>query len=237
MKDQKQPEKTTPPDDEREDEYVDFASPKAVKAALKEAFKTYAWPEVGCPPRTKSWIRKKGKLVPRVRVANDRVTSKFKIQRVEKLIALLGMGMYFEQACTIVGVRSRVVLLWIERGEKEGKGPYWIFARAVQQIAAGVEANCAAVVHRFIHAQRAFPTKDAADMALKFLERRFPKRWRAGVDVTTDGKPLPAEGGRGLREITVKFVDAATATQDPQPPEAAEYYDETAPVTKTIFDA
>jgi hypothetical protein len=227
------------PSDETEPEYIDFSDPAAVKAALAKSFKEYAWPVQGKPVKHKSWKRNKsGKLVPPTARANDRSTSKFKIERVEKILGLLGMGMYFEQACDVASVSSRMVATWIMRGEKEGSGPYWIFARAVGAMAAGVEARCTAVVHKFIHARREFPTKDAADTALRFLAVRFPKRWRSGVDVTSDGKPLPAGGERQLREVTVKFVDATTATQDPQPKQQARDYSEDAvDEAKTIFDA
>jgi hypothetical protein len=225
-------------EDEREETYIDFSDPKAVKEALAKAFKEYAWPTcAGLVPTNKSWRRKGNKLVPPKTRASDKAGSKFKIERLEKILGLLGMGMYFEHACDVASVSSRQVAEWIKRGEKEGKGPYWVFARAVGAMAASVEARCTSVVHKFIHARREFPTKDAADTALRFLAVRFPKRWRTGMDVTSDGKPLQAGGERTLQSVTVKFVDAATATQDPQPKQEARDFSPEEPIGKTIFDA
>ncbi len=225
--------------DETEEEYVDYADPKAVHEALTKAWKEYAWPSTGAIPSPGGkvqWERKKGKLRPKKQTFNEAPTSKFKIPRLEKILAYLAMGLYMEEVCSIVGVTTRNVSLWIARGESEKKGPYWVFARAVLQMSACVEANYVRRIHNFVHAPRLIPSKDAAEMAFKYLERRFPKRWRNGVDVTTNGKDLPSEG-RKLKTLIFKIVDATTATQDPQPVQEQKDYDEkTAAEGKSIFD-
>jgi hypothetical protein len=227
-----------PPEDEYEAGYVDLLNPAVLHKTLVDAFASYEWPERARPTTSKSWVRRKGsrRLEPRSKNQHDVKTSKFCIERVERILGFLATLMYFDQACEAAGVSSELCYRWVKRGNLEGKGPYWVFAQAVAQLGAAIEGRLLNKVHTFIHAKRVMPSKDAAEVAIKMLQLRFPKRWRPGVDVTTNGKEIGDGGDRKLRTIEVRLVDATTATQDPGNVERKDTYNPEDAVEKTLFD-
>lgn len=196
--------------------YIDFSDPAIVKRELKEAFKKYKPPAGGRQGRAGL----DGKPPKRRGIApwkweENLSTSKFCFERASKMLAYLGMGMFVTQVCALVGVKSDTFVRWLDRGKDPAQGPYYVFARAVEQIAAGFEAQHVGNIHRMtfgrdpVTHRRFMLPKESADMSLRMLKAKFPKRWGDRMDVTSDGKPLSET--RPSR-IEFAFVDKSTAT-------------------------
>jgi hypothetical protein len=90
----------------------------------------------------------------------------------DRLLSALRAGNYLEPACVYAGISYQTFLNWKERGEREGRGPYFEFLVAQWQQA--MPENWQAV-------------RD-------FLDRRHPDRWRKREELQhtgKDGAPLP----------------------------------------------
>lgn len=176
--------------EDHEGEYIDFSNAGEVDKALTKAFKEYAWPKLLGSER-KDWVRRGRRLEPRKKDVSERDTTRFKLERVKKILALSARGFPVYQIAPIVGVTERMIYKWVQRGEKEGQGPYWVFARALEQLCAAYEARLQGVVHAFTFKGGKVPTEAEAEMALKQLTRRFPKQWgQQALDVTSNGKSI-----------------------------------------------
>lgn len=201
------------PVEECEPTYEDYSDPKVVRKLLKDAFQNWQPSEkgrvgrssmLGKPPQRRGIWWKKQYVCQ----------SKFCYDRVDRLLTYLGIGMFLEQVCALVGVRSKTVNEWIKRGQDPTQGPYYVFARAVEQIGASFEAKQLTNIHTLTFGRdpagrRYMSAKDSADMSLRMLKAKFPKLWGDRMDVTSDGKPL----GEGRPDrVEIAFVDATTAT-------------------------
>lgn len=224
-------QETVKPGDELEDsEYVDFSNGAAVEKALKKAFNEYQWPAYKDQPKDRKWSRdKKGKLHPKVKNVGERRTTMFNFERCSKALALAARAFPIKQIADVIGVQERTIYGWVKRGEQEGKGPFWIFAKALMQLRSAYETRLQSVVHAFTFKGGRTPTEAEAEMALKQLRYRFPNTWgQSTVDVTSGGKPI-GDGGK-VSTIAIKFMkpgkDGPEMVEPPQSEEKSIFEDD-----------
>jgi hypothetical protein len=129
--------------------------------------------------------------------------TKLTAEKQAKVIEAILGGSYFETACLYAGVSYNTGKEWLARGE--GTDPlrpqtklYANFATAVRDAEAKVEVGAAAVVKRaafgVVDKDGRVVIKADADFALKFLARRFPRRWadlQKFAPTTPEGEALP----------------------------------------------
>jgi hypothetical protein len=195
--------------------YLDFADPKVVRKALKEAFDTWV-PSQGsfvgpklAPGRSPAPYRRK-----RVEKVRTLPQSKFCFDRCTKILTYIGLGMYLPQVCQLAGLSEKIFGEWVAKGRAATEGPYYVFARAFEQIAASFEARQVANINNLAFGKdgsgrRHMPATESAKLSLRLLQVKFPKRWGEKIDVTSDGKPIASERPS---KIELAFVDASSAT-------------------------
>jgi transposase len=104
----------------------------------------------------------------------------------DRLLSALRAGNYLEPACVYAGISYQTFLNWKERGEREGRGPYFEFLEAINKAMADAEIRAVA------QWQQAMPENWQA--VRDFLDRRHPDRWRKREELQhtgKDGAPLP----------------------------------------------
>jgi len=124
----------------------------------------------------------------------------------KRIVDAIRLGNYAVVACQLAGVDDSTYYRWLERGEDKeqpdgsvvpGEEPFREFRDSVKRAEAEAEAMA---VGTLVVASR----NNASD-ALRFLERRYPKRWRPQytTEVTgADGGPLAVEIARTLEGLS-----------------------------------
>jgi hypothetical protein len=111
------------------------------------------------------------------------------------ILEAIRAGCYAEQAAEAAGVSKSSLYAWKARGERESRGVYHDFAVELRKAEAEAELSAVRIVRSAI--------ENEADpkIALAFLERRFPKRWRRQQTnelVGPDGGPIQTEQSPSL---------------------------------------
>jgi hypothetical protein len=133
-------------------------------------------------------------------------------ERSQKIVDAIRLGNYAVVACQLAGVDDSTFYRWMEKGEDklddhgkliEPDPLYRDFRESVRRAEAEAEALA---VRTVVVASRSDP-----NVAIKLLERRWPKRWRQQytAEVTgSDGGPIAIEIARTLEGMTDAELDA-----------------------------
>ena len=130
----------------------------------------------------------------------------------KRIIDAIRLGNYATVACQLAGIDDATFYRWMERGEDHddgtpGEEPFREFRESVKRAEAEAEAMA---VGTLVVASR----NNASD-ALRFLERRYPKRWRPQytTEVTgADGGPVAIEIARTLEGMSDADLAAVRRT-------------------------
>lgn len=134
-------------------------------------------------------------------------------ETAKRIVDAIRLGNYAVVACQLAGITETTYYRWLERGEDKeqpdgswtlGEEPFREFRESVKRAEAEAEAMA---VGTLVVASRA----NASD-ALRFLERRYPKRWRPSytTEVTgADGGPIAIELARTLEGMSDADLAAA----------------------------
>jgi hypothetical protein len=108
----------------------------------------------------------------------------------ELILEAIRAGCYAEQAAEAAGVSKSSFYAWQARGERESEGIYHDFVVELRKAEAEAELSAVRIVRSAIEDEL------NPRIALAFLERRFPKRWRRHQTselVGRDGGPIQTE--------------------------------------------
>lgn len=103
-----------------------------------------------------------------------------------------------EDAATIAGVDYSTVARWMKKGRSASRGEYRDFYEAVESAKARAKA---VLVKKVVDHGRADPK-----MALKILERRYPKEWALLRRLEMEDK-TPVSKREGIRDRVVAQLD------------------------------
>src|SRR4051794_7244887 len=113
----------------------------------------------------------------------------------ERLVQAIKDGHYLETACHLAGIDYSTFARWMQRGERDGRGEFREFRKAVLAAQAEVEDHVLKTWTRLM--------PENWQACKEFLARRFPERWRQREEHQHTG----AQGGP-LRLTLQQAVEA-----------------------------
>lgn len=203
---------------EQDEDFVDLASPKIIRTLLEEAFASYVPPSVldHIPEHpTKKHPRDKRKRDGSKKLTPLEAFGKFNVATCMRVVNMLSVGAFFRDSCKCAGVTYKTGREWIKKGFGKDEpigSPYWIFARAVENVSASVKGRGLASINNTLQWHK--HSLESAKVWISFLKMRFPKDFaeHSTVDTTSNGYTIG--GARAMRGINIVYVDAATASPD-----------------------
>ena len=133
-------------------------------------------------------------------------------ETAKRIIDAIRLGNYATVACALAGVDDSTYYRWLERGEDKADGtpgeePFREFRDSIKRAEAEAEAMAVGTL--------VVASRNSANDAIRFLERRFPKRWRQQytTEVTgADGGPIAIELARTLEGLSDADLAAVRRT-------------------------
>lgn len=116
-----------------------------------------------------------------------------------RIINALKEGAFFDTAAYKAGVTPTCVRRWMEIGEKGGGEPYVSFFCDVRQAQAEYELKQLRAINQAIEdAKERYP---GAELALRVLAHRWPRRWSPNRIAFKNGAGAPLEPERPVEEV------------------------------------
>jgi len=110
----------------------------------------------------------------------------------DKVVAAVRAGSSPEGAAQYAGIDRSTFYRWMERGRRTRTGPYKKFRDAIDKAKADLETMLAAKIIKGIN-------EGQLDLAIPFLERRYPELWGRRDAVKVEGDVRHQAGGGPVR--------------------------------------
>lgn len=128
----------------------------------------------------------------------------------EKVVLAIRAGSSPEGAAQYAGIDRSTFYRWMEQGRRARSGPFRKFHEAVEKAKADLETMVAAKVLKGIN-------EGKLDLAIQFLERRYPDLWGRRDALRVDGDVRHQAGGGPVRIFLPPLRGDAPKKDDKSP--------------------